>query len=194
MIIFVNVNKIQGNNTGQSIFHKITCVNWIDIFTRLNHRYTIINSLKYCQQYKGLEIFAYVLMPSHIHLICSADKGKKLSDIMRDFKTFTSKQIIDNIINEPESRREWLLELFRKACEHLQRAQEFKVWQDGYHAEIIETPKFMYQKLNYIHNNPVADKIVEKPEDYLFSSARNYADLDSELDVFLLPTQLITYN
>ena len=194
MIIFVNVNKIQGNNTGQSIFHKITFVNWIDIFTTLNHRYTLINSLKYYQQYKGLEIFAYVLMPSHIHLICSADKVKKLSDIMRDFKTFTSKQIIDNIINEPESRREWLLELFRKACEHLQRTQEFKVWQDGYHAEIIETPKFMYQKLNYIHNNPVADKIVEKPEDYLFSSARNYADLDSELDVFLLPTQLITYN
>ena len=51
----------------------------------------------------------------------------------------------------------------------------------------------MYQKLNYIHNNPVVDKIVEKPEDYLFSSARNYADLDSELDVFVLPKQLITY-
>jgi REP element-mobilizing transposase RayT len=116
------------------------------------------------------------------------------SDIIRDFKTVTSKQLIENIKNESESRREWLLELFKKACEHLKRKQEFKVWQDGYHAEIIETPKFMYQKLNYIHNNPVADKIVEKPEDYLFSSARNYADLDCELEVFVLPKQLITFN
>ena len=115
-----------------------------------------------------------------------------LSDIIRDFKKFTSKQIVESIRTESESRREWLLELFERACAHLKRQQEFKVWQDGYHAEIIETPKFMYQKLSYIHNKPVEDKIVEKPEDYIFSS-RNYADLDSELDVFILPKQLITY-
>lgn len=177
----------------KAYFITITCANWIDLFTRLNHRYTIINSLKYCQKNKGLEIFAYCIMPSHIHLICSAADGKKLSDIIRDFKTFTSKQLLENVINEPESRREWLLELFKKACSHLKRDQEYKVWQDGYHAEIIETPGFMYQKLNYIHNNPVVDKIVEKPEHYIFSSARNYADLDAELDVFMLPEQLITY-
>ena len=45
---------------------------------------------------------------------------------------------------------------------------------------------FLYEKLEYIHNNPVEDLIVEKPEDYLFSSARNYAGLDCYLDVFLL--------
>ena len=43
--------------------------------------------------------------------------------------------------------------------------------------------KFIKQKINYIHNNPVAQKIVEKPEDYIFSSARNYAELSSEIDV-----------
>jgi len=186
--------KYKATIPDKAYFITITCVNWIDVFTRLNHRYTIINSLKYCQENKGLEVFAYCIMPSHIHLICSADNGKKLSDIIRDFKTFTSKQLIENIKNEPESRREWLLEQFEKACEHLKRKQEFKVWQDDYHAEIIETPQFMYQKLNYIHNNPVVEKIVEKPENYIFSSARNYADLDNELEVFLLPKQLITFN
>lgn len=186
--------KYKANIPDKAYFITITCVNWIDVFTRLNHRYTIINSIKYCQEHKGLQIFAYCIMPSHIHLICSADKGIKLSDIIRDFKKFTSKQIIENIKNEPESRREWLLELFSKACEQLKREQEYKVWQDGYHAEIIETVKFMNQKLNYIHHNPVIDKIVEKPEDYLFSSARNYADLDNELEVFILPKQLITYH
>lgn len=186
--------KYKATMPDKAYFITITCVNWVDIFTRLNHRNTIINSLKYCQKNKGLEIFAYCIMPSHVHLICSADSGKILSDIMRDFKKHTSKELIDNITNEPESRREWVLDLFAKASEHLKREQKYKVWQDGYHAEIIETPKFMYQKLNYIHNNPVVDKIVEKPEDYLFSSARNYADLDNELDVFILPKQLIIYN
>lgn len=185
--------KYKATIPDKAYFITITCVNWVDLFTRLNHRYTIINALKYCQEYKGLEVFAYCIMPSHIHLICSADDGEKLSNIMRDFKKHTSKELINNITNEPESRREWLLELFAKACEHLKREQKYKVWQDGYHAEIIETPKFMYGKLHYIHNNPVVDKMVEKPEDYIFSSARNYADLDNEFDVFVLPKQLITY-
>ena len=61
--------------------------------------------------------------------------------------------------------------------------QKYKVWQNGYHAEKVYSNKFIKQKINYIHNNPVAEKIVEKPEDYIFSSARNYAELNSELDV-----------
>jgi len=85
------------------------------------------------------------------------------------------------------------LELFSKACGHLKRKQEYKVWQDGYHTEIIDTEKFLIQKLNDIHQNPVVDRIVDKPEDYRFSLARHYAGLDSELDVFVLPKRLVAY-
>ena len=92
------------------------------------------------------------------------------------------------------SVRRYILPLFKKACEHLKRNQIYKVWQDGYHAEIIDTPKFLYQKLNYIHNNPVVDKIVFNAEEYRFSSARKYADLENELEVIVLPKQLITIN
>jgi hypothetical protein len=105
---------------------------------------------------------------------------------MRDFKKHTSKQIIKTIIEEPESRRDWLLDYFQKACEHLKREQQYKVWQNGYHAEIVETNWFIKQKVDYIHNNPVKDKIVTLPEDYFFSSARNYAGLDNDLEVILL--------
>ena len=150
------------------------------VFTRLKQRYVIINALDYCQKQKGLEIYAYCIMPSHVHMLCKAKEGYVLSNIMRDFKRYTSKQIIETIINFPESRREWLLEYFNKACQHLKRKQTYKVWQDGYHAEICSSNKFILQKLNYIHNNPVIDKIVANPEDYVFSSARNYADLEFE--------------
>ncbi len=176
----------------KAYFITTTTVGWADVFTRVNQKQAIINALKYCQQHKGLQIFAYCLMPSHLHMMCSASDGSLLANIMRDFKRFTSQKIIELIITVPESRREWLLPLFKESCEHLKRNQQHKVWQNGYHAEVIETPNFMYQKLNYIHQNPVKDKVVYNAEEYRFSSARNYADLESDLDVFVLPQLLMT--
>ena len=178
--------KYKATTTEDAYFITITTVGWIDVFTRLNQKNNIISSLIYCQQNKGLEIYAYCLMGSHLHLLCKATEGFILSDVIRDFKKFTSKKIVQTIIEEPESRREWMMAYFQKTCEHLKREQNYKVWQNGYHAEIVETNWFIKQKINYIHNNPVKDKIVVSPEDYYFSSARNYAGLDNDLDVILL--------
>ena len=178
--------KYKATTTDEAYFITITTVGWIDVFTRLNQKQVITNALKYCQENKGLEIYAYCLMSSHLHLICKGTEGIVLSDIMRDFKRHTSKEIIQTIQEEPESRREWMLNCFQKACEHLKKVQQYKVWQNGYHAEHIYSNKFIRQKLDYIHNNPVQDKIVTLPEDYYFSSARNYAGLDNELEVILL--------
>jgi REP element-mobilizing transposase RayT len=178
--------KYKATTTEEAFFITITTVGWIDVFTRVNQKYVIINALQYCQQNKGLEIYCYCLMSSHIHLLCKATNSFILSDVIRDFKKFTSKKILQTIIEEPESRREWMMDYFQKACQHLKREQQYKVWQDGYHAEIVETNWFIKQKVNYIHNNPVKDKIVSFPEDYYFSSARNYAGLDNELLVILL--------
>lgn len=114
-----------------------------------------------------------------------------MSDIIRDFIKYTSKKIIKAIINEPESRREWLLNHFKEACVHLKRNQEYKVWQTGYHAEVLYSNSFIKEKINYIKNNPVKDKIVQFAEDYVFSSARNYANLDNELDVVVDTNVLI---
>ncbi len=119
-------------------------------------------------------------MPSHLHIIAkAASKQNTLSEILRGYKKFTSKTIVQAIINEPESRREWMLSYFKKAAENLKNVRDYKFWQNGNHAELIESNKFFDQKLNYTHNNPVHDQIVEKPEDYLWSSARNYAGLNN---------------
>lgn len=119
-------------------------------------------------------------------MICRAENGFHLSDILRDFKTYTSKKIIEQIEEEPESRREWMLEYFSNACKHLKSGQKYKVWQDGNRNEEIFTNKFLYEKLEYIHNNPVKDLIVENAWEYLFSSARNYADMNGLLEVKVL--------
>lgn len=166
-------------------FLTLTVVGWIDVFTRKNHKMTIINSLNHCQQEKGLVLFGYCLMPSHLHLIARAESNYTLSDILRDFKKFTSKAIIKQILNEPESRRDWMLEYFRKAGANLKGKTNYKLWKDGNHAEVISSNKFFDEKLDYIHNNPVEELFVENPEDYFFSSARNYAGLNNYLEIVL---------
>lgn len=177
--------KVRDNE--KTHFITITIVDWIDVFTRFEQKEKLVNSLQCCQQQKGLIIYGWCLMSNHLHMICrSKDESILLADVIRDFKTFTSKQIIKTIQEEPESRREWMLERFAKACAHLKKKQNFKVWQNGYHAEEIYTQSFLDQKLNYIHQNPVRNAIVEQAEDYLYSSARNYAELDHLLDVEII--------
>ncbi len=176
--------KYKVYDNGKAYFLTLTVVGWIDVFTRKSHKEALFESLRYCQKSKGLEVYGYCLMSSHMHLIAKAtSKHHALSDILRDLKKFTSKAIVQNVINEPESRREWMLAYFKKAGEHLKNVKGYKFWQDGNHPEMIETNEFFDQKLNYIHNNPVNDGIVEHPEDYLWSSARNYAGLSNYLEI-----------
>lgn len=87
---------------------------------------------------------------------------------------------------DSESRREWILEQFSVAAEQLKRITNYKFWQDGNQPKEIYGNNFLEEKLDYIHNNPVEDMIVSKPEDYLFSSERNYAELENLLDVCLI--------
>ncbi len=94
--------KYKATTTDQAYFVTITTVGWADVFTRLSQKYNVINSLKYCQENKGLEIYAYCLMHSHLHLLCKSTEGFILSDVMRDFKKYTSKQILKTIVEEPD--------------------------------------------------------------------------------------------
>ncbi len=67
-----------------------------------------------------------------------------------------------------------MLALFSEVADGIQRVRKYKVWQDGNHPKLLTTSKFIEQKLNYIHNNPVAGEIVDEPEEYSYSSARDY--------------------
>jgi REP element-mobilizing transposase RayT len=157
-------------------------VDWIDVFTRQVYRDIIIDSLKYAIENKGLDIFAYVIMLNHIHLIAQSSNGK-LSDTIRDIKKFTSKRIIDTIQTIPESRSEWMLNLFSFNARQHSRNKTYQVWTHENHAVYLYGPEFIREKVDYLHNNPVRSGLVEKPEDYLYSSARYYAGLDCLLRV-----------
>lgn len=78
-------------------FLTFTIVEWVDVFTRKEYKIVVAYSLNYCVENKGLEIFAWCLMSNHLHLVCRAKAGYILSDIVRDFKKFTAKAILEKI-------------------------------------------------------------------------------------------------
>ena len=156
--------------TDQQAVHFITCTvaQWVDVFTRREYADIVIDSIKFCQKNKGFCVFGWVIMSNHVHMICSCRQGFELSDVLRDFKKFTSTAIVDAIeANKRESRKSWMLWLFKQKDEIL-------FWQPGNHPEEIRTREFFRQKLDYIHNNPVRAGVVDKAEEYNYSSARNF--------------------
>lgn len=90
-------------------FVTFTVVDWLDVFIRESYRHQIVSDLNYCISHKGLEVYSWCLMTSHLHLIIRAQEGYRVSDIIRDLKKHSSKAIVEKIRTEPESRREYLL-------------------------------------------------------------------------------------
>ncbi len=149
--------RIHKNENDQIYFLTLTVKRWYYLFDRHNRFEILAKSLQYCQKRKNLKIYAFVLMLNHLHLIASAFD---LIGTIRDFKTFTSKELAKNIIaTEPN-----ILKLFQedKGCH---------IWQNTNFPELIQSEKFLNQKIEYIHNNPARKQYVEKPEYWFWSSA-----------------------
>ncbi|NMM48337.1 REP-associated tyrosine transposase [Marinigracilibium pacificum] len=180
--------KYKFNNPEGIYFVTCTVVFWIDLFTRKEYKHIILDTLEYYQRKRGLNIHAYCIMPSHIHMIISSgNKDSSLAAIMRDFKKLSNKRIITEIGRINESRSEWLLRAFEKAGSKLKRITSNKIWIDGNHPIELDSNLIMEQKLDYIHNNPVDSEIVDEPEKYWYSSARDYfGDKKGLIDVKLL--------
>ena len=168
----------------QLYFLTLQVVEWVDLFTRKRYRDLIVENLRYCCENKNLEIYAYVLMSNHLHLLAKCNNGG-LSNVLRDFKSYTAKQILGQMM-EGESRREWMLHVFKDAAAKHVRNAEYQLWTHENHAEQIFSNNFIHQKLAYIHQNPVRAGIVGKAENYLYSSAKNYAGEEGLLRVEII--------
>jgi len=83
--------KYKFHNPDGVYFVSFTVKGWIDVFTRNEYKNILIDNLKYCQEHKGLEIFAWCIMTNHVHLIIRAGRDFVLQDILRDYKKFTGK-------------------------------------------------------------------------------------------------------
>lgn len=166
--------------SGELNFVTLTVVGWINVFTRRIYKDFIIDNLAYCRQEKGLLIYAYVLMTNHLHLVIDTNRDL-VPNILRDFKTFTSKKIVKMIKENPqESRKAWMIDSFKRYGANNNLNINHQFWRNGNYPVGLYSNKVIQQKIDYIQSNPVKAGFVSKPENYYYSSANpeNPLELD----------------
>lgn len=152
-------------------FVSFAVVGWVDVFTRAVYAEFLLKNLAYCRKSKGLVLYEFVIMPSHVHLIAAAANAN-LGEIMRDFKTYSSKELVKLIAaNEQESRKEWMLRLFKEhgAANPLNTHNQF--WQQSNKPILLDTPKKFDDCVRYVRENPLVAGLVTDETAYTWSSA-----------------------
>jgi putative transposase len=159
--------------------HFITCtiVGWLPVFTRTKYLDIITDSLSFCRQQKGVRLHAYVILDNHLHLVVSADN---LSQVIRDFKRHTANETLAVARQED---KQWLLKQFEFFKGVHKGESQHQVWQEAFHPQAITTEDKLRQKLEYIHHNPARIGLVDRAEDWRYSSARNYFGRDGVLEI-----------
>ena len=167
--------KYKFKDQAASYFVSFATVCRPDVFTGRMYKDMLVDSINYCIENKGLVVYGWCIMTNHVHMII-ATEDEKLQNIMRDLKSYTSKQMIKAISENPqESRKEWMLQLFITAGTKNSNNKKYQFWQQHNKPIVLNNSDIFEQKLNYIHDNPVEAGMVDNPEDYIYSSARDYA-------------------
>ena len=165
------MSELRKANYDAVFFITLTVVSWVDVFTRKDYCEEIVKNIKYCQEHKGLELYAYVMMSNHMHWLAGQKEGR-LNYLLRDFKSYSAKQILSMVYDNPrESRKDWMKIVFQYNAKYQKQNAENMFWQKKNHPIDCFNTKVMQQKINYIHMNPVRAGWVAEPENWWYSSA-----------------------
>jgi putative transposase len=169
------------NNPGNIYFVTSSIVNFINIFISEKYIKILLDTLAFNQKDKNLQIFAYVIMENHFHLLCSADK---LSNVMLSIKSYSAKKIIQQL---KEDNKFDILKVFEENKLLFKTDRKYQIWQEGFHPEEIMSDEMYRQKIDYIHYNPVKANYVDDILKWKYSSAIDYYTDEKgmiELDIF----------
>ncbi|WP_298481361.1 transposase [uncultured Maribacter sp.] len=168
--------KYKFKNPTAAYFVSFATVYWINVFTRQEYFNILLESIDYCRKEKGMELYAYCFMPNHVHLIFR-DSNEDPMNLLRNFKKHTSKKILKAIEENPtESRKEWLLWMFKRAGKLKGNISKYQFWQHNNNPIELWSATVIKQKIEYIHNNPVVSGFVCNPIDWKYTSAKNFAE------------------
>lgn len=165
----------------QFYFVTFTVVNWIDVFSRQIYRDLFLESVRYCQKEKGLDVGAWCIMTNHVHMILGTNGDNPLQNIIRDLKSYTSRHIRKMMEGASYESRKWMLDLMYCAGTKKSNNKDFQFWLQHNHPVELNTNFMMDQRLGYIHYNPVKAGFVNDPSAWLYSSARDYRNNEKGL-------------
>jgi len=166
-------------------FISFAVVDWMDVFVRHEYFQFLANCMSFHVKNKSMIIYAYCIMTSHVHLVFR-DEAENPSKLLREFKSYSSKELRKMIESNPKESRDWMLDKMREAAETKSSVKHYQFWQN--HNKPIElfSNAVIDQKIDYIHNNPVESGFVNEPHHWKFSSASDYAGIKSPVEVTLV--------
>ena len=170
--------KYKFHDNDKLYFISFAVVNWVDFFIREEYNQELINSWQYNIENKGLQIYGWCIMTSHIHMIVGSDGKMKLDKIIGEMKSYTSthfKTLIKE--NQQESRKEWLVWMFERAGKKNGNNNEWQFWQQHNKPLEITGQEMFDRTLDYIHQNPVVAGFVTRPEYWKYSSAQDFSGM-----------------
>ncbi|MBE9139876.1 transposase [Nodosilinea sp. LEGE 07088] len=155
--------------------HFLTCtvVEWLPVFTRPEAVEIVLNSWAYLREHDQFELYGYVILENHLHLVAQAPR---LDSCVARFKSFTAVKLIELLVQQ---RATTIVRRLHFAKPRYKCDRQHQFWQEGSHAELVLNDDMMRQKLDYIHNNPVKRGYVDRPEHWRYSSARSYCGGES---------------
>jgi putative transposase len=160
-------------------FLTLNIVDKIDLFVRPAYKQVVADALNYFIQNQGLQLYAWCLMTSHVHLVLRAKDGAAPAFFERDFKKYTAPALLKTIEMEMDFRRGWMLQRFEDYGMSLRRMEKYHLWQNCSSPLRIgnDQPRLLMDRITHVHENPVREGIVDQAEAYLFSSARDYTGI-----------------
>jgi REP element-mobilizing transposase RayT len=154
-----------------------TIVAWLPVFSQPALAEIVLDSWRFLQRERSIQIFGYVIMENHLHWIAH---GPELAKQVGHFKSYAARRIIDSL---EERGFQTLLEELRYFKLRYKIDQAYQLWQEGSHPKQIASDEMMLQKLDYTHENPLRRGYVDEPIHWRYSSARNYAGQRGLIDV-----------
>jgi len=153
-------------------FITTTAVQHALFFRRVEIKRLLVDALYYISLMNKVSLYAFVVMPNHVHVIVQCPLTCSFKDWVRAFKTSTARLLVRSCQVTDDHA---MLKKLSAAVKRPEK-QRYKVWEDGYLAKSVFSPEFLRQKMTYIHNNPLQPhwQLAEMAEAYLWSSARYY--------------------
>ena len=172
-------------------FLTLNTVDKIDVFVRPAYKQAITDALNYFVEAQGVSIYAWVLMSSHLHLVLRPKEASAPAYFERDFKKYTTPLVLKAMEMEMDFRRGWMMQHFEDYSKSLRRIEKFHLWQNCSSPVRIDCrqPRCLLDRIAHIHENPVRERIVDQPEAYIFSSARDYAGMRGMVNVRVVQQQ-----
>ncbi|MBI5567166.1 MAG: transposase [Chloroflexi bacterium] len=159
-------------NPAYLYFITTKAIQYAPLFQREILRRMLVDYLDALRSRQQIELYAFVIMPNHLHLIVRCLPPYTLADVVRNYKSLIADRIVRHY--QVEGNQQALDFLASQAAGS--DKQHYKVWEAGYNAKEVFSADFLIQKMTYIHNNPCQPhwQLAIRPEDYLWSSARYY--------------------